>query len=84
MLRNIVSISSFVFKSLIRIIPKQVIVLFDKTCFHNTEVSKNSNLINTAYLSHYGGNELCHKKISNLINDNNHLVEITCVTSVAL
>ena len=28
MLRNIASINSFVFKSLIRIIPKQVIVLF--------------------------------------------------------
>ena len=37
MLRNITSISSFVSKSLIRIIPKQVIVLFDKTCFHNSE-----------------------------------------------
>ena len=39
MLGNIASISSFVFKSLIRIIPKQVIALFDKTCFHNSEVS---------------------------------------------
>ena len=40
MLRNIASISSFVSKSLIQIIPKQVIVLLDKTCFHNySEVS---------------------------------------------
>ena len=61
MLRNIESLSSFVFKSLIRIIPKQVIVLFDKTCFHNSEVSLNGNLINMANLSHYGGNELCPK-----------------------
>ena len=33
MLHNIASISSFVSKSLIGIIPKQVIVLFDKNVF---------------------------------------------------
>ena len=72
---NIASISSFVFRLLIQIIPKQVIVLFGKTCFHNREASYYSNLINTGY-------QKIHK-INNLINDDNHLVEITYVTYVA-